>query len=75
MNKHADAATSGLPDFRTSGLLPPHLKKGDKIAITCPAKKLPAPMTDAVNLLRSWGLEVVLGENNRSQLPPVCRRR
>jgi muramoyltetrapeptide carboxypeptidase len=40
---------------------PPYLKKGDKIAITCPAKKLPAPMTDAVKLLQSWGLEVVLG--------------
>ncbi len=61
MDKPA-AATSNLPDFRTSGLLPPHLKKGDKIAITCPAKKLPAPMTDAVKLLQSWGLEVVLGE-------------
>lgn len=32
------------------------------MAITCPAKKLPAPMTDAVKLLESWGLEVVLGE-------------
>jgi len=41
---------------------PPYLKKGDKIAITCPAKKLPAPMTDAIALLQSWGLEVVLGE-------------
>jgi muramoyltetrapeptide carboxypeptidase len=41
---------------------PPFLKKGDKIAITCPAKKLPAPMTDAVALLQSWGLEVILGE-------------
>ncbi len=41
---------------------PPYLKKGDKIAITCPAKKLPAPMTDAVKLLQSWGLEVVLGD-------------
>lgn len=41
---------------------PPYLKKGDRIAITCPAKKLPAPMTDAINLLQSWGLEVVLGE-------------
>ncbi|MEB0263791.1 MULTISPECIES: LD-carboxypeptidase [unclassified Mucilaginibacter] len=39
-----------------------HLKKGDKVAITCPAKKLPIPMTDAVNLLESWGLEVVLGD-------------
>lgn len=41
---------------------PPYLTKGDKIAITCPAKKLPAPMTDAVTLLESWGLEVVLGD-------------
>jgi len=41
---------------------PPHLKKGDKIAITCPAKKLPNPMTDAIALLESWGLEVVLGD-------------
>jgi muramoyltetrapeptide carboxypeptidase len=38
------------------------LKKGDQIAITCPAKKLSAPMTDAVALLESWGLVVVLGE-------------
>ncbi|HEY4326505.1 MAG TPA: LD-carboxypeptidase [Mucilaginibacter sp.] len=58
-----NAATSGLSDFPTPGLLsPPPLKKGDKIAITCPAKKLPNPMTDAVKLLESWGLEVVLGE-------------
>jgi muramoyltetrapeptide carboxypeptidase len=42
--------------------MPPFLKKGDKIAITCPAKKLPNPMTDAITLLQSWGLEVVLGE-------------
>ena len=40
----------------------PYLKKGDKIAITCPAKKLPKPMDDAVALLKSWGLEVVIGE-------------
>lgn len=43
-------------------VIPPYLKKGDKIAITCPAKKLPKPMTDAVILLGSWGLEVVQGE-------------
>jgi muramoyltetrapeptide carboxypeptidase len=39
----------------------PYLKPGDKIAITCPAKKLPRPMTDAIALLESWGLAVVLG--------------
>jgi len=50
-------------DYRTFGLIsPPPLKKGDKIAITCPAKKLPTPMDDAIALLESWGLEVVLGE-------------
>src|SRR5580698_1321238 len=43
-------------------ITPPYLQKGDKIAITCPAKKLPNPMTDAVELLQSWGLEVILGE-------------
>ena len=41
---------------------PPFLKKGDKVALTCPAKKLPHAMTDAITLLESWGLEVVLGE-------------
>jgi muramoyltetrapeptide carboxypeptidase len=45
-----------------STIQPSPLKTGDKIAITCPAKKLPNPMTDAVKLLTSWGLEVVLGE-------------
>jgi muramoyltetrapeptide carboxypeptidase len=46
----------------TSGSKIPFLKKGDKIAITCPAKKLPKPMDDAIALLQSWGLEVVLGD-------------
>lgn len=41
---------------------PEPLKKGDTVAITCPAKKLPRDITDAVNLLESWGLRVVLGE-------------
>jgi len=45
-----------------AAIQPPYLKKGDKIAITCPAKKLSKPMTDAITLLQSWGLEVVLGE-------------
>jgi muramoyltetrapeptide carboxypeptidase len=45
-----------------TAIQPPYLKKGDKIAITCPAKKLPKPMDDAIALLQSWGLEVILGE-------------
>ncbi|MGY4538930.1 muramoyltetrapeptide carboxypeptidase [Mucilaginibacter sp. UYNi724] len=51
-----------MPANGTYPLTPPYLKKGDKVAITCPAKKLPVPMTDAVNLLESWGLEVILGD-------------
>jgi muramoyltetrapeptide carboxypeptidase len=43
-------------------ITPPYLKKGDRVAIVCPAKKLPKPMDDAIALLQSWGLEVVLGE-------------
>jgi len=62
MAKQSTVAGAGLPDFPASGLQPPYLKKGDKIAITCPAKKLPAPMTDAIKLLTSWGLDVVLGD-------------
>ena len=43
-------------------ITPPYLQKGDRVAIVCPAKKLPQPMDDAVALLQSWGLEVVLGD-------------
>ena len=41
---------------------PPYLRIGDTVAITCPAKKLPHDISDAVKLLESWGLNVVLGE-------------
>lgn len=41
---------------------PPYLKPGDKIAITCPAKALKSDIKDAVTLLESWGLEVVIGK-------------
>lgn len=42
---------------------PPYLKKGDKIALVCPAKKLPKPIDHAIAQLESWGLEVVIGES------------
>jgi muramoyltetrapeptide carboxypeptidase len=42
---------------------PPYLKKGDKIALVCPAKKLPKPIDQAIALLESWGLEVVIGDS------------
>ena len=42
---------------------PPYLKKGDKIAIVSPAKKLPGKIDEGIKILESWGLEVVLGSS------------
>ena len=42
---------------------PPYLKKHDKIAIVSPAKKLPKRIDFAVELFKSWGLEVIIGES------------
>lgn len=41
---------------------PAYLKKGDKIAIVCPAKKLPGSIAPAIAILQSWGLEVIIGK-------------
>jgi muramoyltetrapeptide carboxypeptidase len=41
---------------------PAYLKKGDKVAIVCPAKKLPKSIDTAIAILEDWGLEVVIGE-------------
>jgi len=42
---------------------PAHLKKGDKIAIVCPAKKLKKSIAPAIALLEEWGLEVIVGKS------------
>jgi len=42
---------------------PAYLKKGDKIAIVCPASKLPRDISKALEVFKSWGLEVVLGKS------------
>jgi muramoyltetrapeptide carboxypeptidase len=42
---------------------PPYLKVGDKIAIVCPAKKLPAGIEDALEVFKTWGLQVVVGHS------------
>ncbi|WP_432712988.1 S66 peptidase family protein [Pedobacter sp.] len=42
---------------------PAYLKKGDKIAIVSPAKKLPKKIDQAVALFQQWGLEVIIGES------------
>lgn len=41
---------------------PPYLKKGDKIAIVCPASRLPKSIDKAISVLESWGLEVISGK-------------
>ena len=41
---------------------PAYLKKGDKIAIVCPASKLPIDISKALEVFESWGLEVILGK-------------
>jgi len=41
---------------------PAYLKKGDKIAIVCPASKLPKSIDGAIAIFRSWGLEVEMGQ-------------
>ncbi len=43
--------------------VPPFLKKGDKIAIVAPASTIPNELVDAINLLESWGLSVVVGNS------------
>jgi muramoyltetrapeptide carboxypeptidase len=60
MERNTSSSTEDKPE--AGAVTPPSLKKGDKIAITCPAKRLSKPMDDAIALLQSWGLEVVLGE-------------
>jgi muramoyltetrapeptide carboxypeptidase len=43
---------------------PPYLKKGDRIAIVSPARKIsPAEAETAINIFTSWGLEVIQGDH------------
>jgi muramoyltetrapeptide carboxypeptidase len=42
---------------------PPYLKKGDKIAIVSPAKKLPGNIDTGIQILKQWGLEILIGES------------
>lgn len=43
---------------------PPFLKKGDKIAIVASARKISMQeLQPAIDIFKSWGLEVVLGKN------------
>jgi muramoyltetrapeptide carboxypeptidase len=42
---------------------PPYLKKGDKIAIVSPAKMLTRNIDKGISILKSWGLEVIIGSS------------
>src|SRR3546814_2166745 len=42
--------------------VPQFLKKGDTVAIVCPAGKVSRDVPDTVHLLESWGLHVLKGE-------------
>ena len=41
---------------------PAYLKKGDKIAIVCSAKKLPKNIDTGIAILKDWGLDVIIGK-------------
>ena len=45
-------------------ICPPYLKIGDSVAIVAPARKISAEdISEGIDILRSWGLNVVLSEN------------
>jgi len=53
-----------LQIYKIIMICPSYLKQGDKIGIVSSAKKVTSEeIQPAVNTLKSWGLEVVLGEN------------
>lgn len=48
---------------QTSVKIPPYLKKGDTVGILATARKVDmAPLEPAIKLLKSWGLNVVIGK-------------
>lgn len=54
---------SFLLQAQTSVKIPPYLKKGDTVGILATARKVDmAPLQPAINLLKSWGLNVVIGK-------------
>lgn len=47
--------------------IPDFLKKGDKVAIVCPASYIKGDIELAVKVLTDWGLEVLVGQTVSSQ--------
>lgn len=49
-------------------IIPPYLKKGDTIGITCPASKADPKLIEyGSNIIRSWGYRVKKGETTRTR--------
>ena len=49
-------------------IIPPYLKKGDTIGITCPAGYMPAAKAaTCIRTLQKWGYEVMVGKTLGSQ--------
>lgn len=46
---------------------PNYLKKGDKVAVLCPASYISEDLSPAYAVLESWGLELVIYESTTSQ--------
>lgn len=46
---------------------PPYLKKGDKVAVICPASYIKEDLTLAYDILKNWGLEPIVYESVTSQ--------
>lgn len=46
---------------------PRYLKKGDKVAILCPASYISADLSAAYSIIESWGLELVIYDSVTSQ--------
>lgn len=46
---------------------PAYLKKGDKIAILCPASYISGDLTPAYNILLDWGLELEIAPSTEAQ--------
>ncbi len=59
-------------DYQPATLVPPLLHKGDKVALAATARKVsPSEMEAAIQMIRSWGLDVVVPEglyNEQNQL-------
>ena len=51
-------------------IIPPYLKKGDIIGITCPAGYMPAENADTcISTLQQWGYQVMVGKTLGSRSP------